>query len=482
MLVQNNLVKLPYKLQSPITQKISYPTFKSNEMKPIDKLELGNISPLESGLAKLDKITKKEYDSLSEKEKIALRTFSSSLSNYGHSLETDLRSHYFMTNVIKTSMDKQFGAGNYVIIPIGRSLSSVGKLLELQIGKDSVKNIPLSNIGKFYTTANEGFEKYVAAIDEFTSIEGFNKFKKYLSSIGLDKETVENSGKNYVIIDYAYKGDSIKAAYDILTCEKLLGNTKQNICAVSINDLFGIVRSNRKNDYDRTKSYILEQLEDSRYKPYSIVGRLNYTDLKDIKNAIDYKFQAKNYLSYEETVKKHKAFGFMLLDTEFSGKEKPYQQQISFLDYGKKYKGQKNYLWKRPIIQLFVDVKQDTRECYKVMNKLKKTVEMLQDYTNKLYEISIEKGILFQNEFKEINEIFDSLRQLSNQMLEEHEKVNGEDYTKRYAEDYYFRFRPMLYFKLKELRQKFSAENIAEILELMERRFNQLSKNSSIKI
>ena len=229
MLVQNNLVKLPYKLQSPITQKISYPTFKSNEMKPIDKLELGNISPLESGLAKLDKITKKEYDSLSEKEKIALRTFSSSLSNYGHSLETDLRSHYFMTNVIKTSMDKQFGAGNYVIIPIGRSLSSVGKLLELHIGKDSVKNIPLSNIGKFYTTANEGFEKYVAAIDEFTSIEGFNKFKKHLSSIGLDKETVENSGKNYVIIDYAYKGDSIKAAYDILTCEKLLGNTKQNI-------------------------------------------------------------------------------------------------------------------------------------------------------------------------------------------------------------------------------------------------------------
>ena len=101
MLVQNNLVKLPYKLQTQSTEKVLHPTFKSNEMKPIDKLELGNISPLKSGLAKLDKITKKEYDSLTEQEKVALRSFSSSLSNYGHSLETDLRLHYLLQISLK---------------------------------------------------------------------------------------------------------------------------------------------------------------------------------------------------------------------------------------------------------------------------------------------------------------------------------------------------------------------------------------------
>ena len=75
MRITNNLTTRPQKI-SPLNfaKKISYPSFKS--IKGVDSIGFGNISPLQSGLAKLDKINKAEYDSLTDAEKLALRTAS----------------------------------------------------------------------------------------------------------------------------------------------------------------------------------------------------------------------------------------------------------------------------------------------------------------------------------------------------------------------------------------------------------------------
>lgn len=477
MLVQNNLVKLPYKLQTQSTEKVLHPTFKSNEMKPIDKLELGNISPLKSGLAKLDKITKKEYDSLTEQEKVALRSFSSSLSNYGHSLETDLRSHYFIADLIKTIMNKQFGEGNYVLMPIGRSLSSIGKLLELQIGKDNVKNIPLSKLGEYCIYAQDGFEKYFNSINTFTSQDGFRDFKEYLSSIGLSKELVENSDKNYVIIDYSFSGKSIRAAYDILTCDELLGNTKQNVCTVSINELLDIIKPSRKSGFEYSDKYnILEQFEWARFKPYSFVGGLHCDNIKDINTAKDYMLFAKKYWSQsclEETIKTHKQFGFGLLDQEFSDK-KYCQPNLSFYDLNKKYPNQNKYVWETSWDRLYKDVDHDTKEIYKVMGGLKKPVERLRYYNEKLQKESPETETLFHIEFQEINDAFNSLENLAKEAIGISKKPSATS-----GIEYYLAFRPRLFFKLKELSQKFSTENKTKILNLMEKRFNQAIKSLS---
>lgn len=473
MLVQNNISKFTSKLQSSILQKTSYPIFKSNGIKQVDKLELGNISPLESGLAKLDKITKEEYNSLTEQEKNALRSYCSTLTNYDHSLEIDLESHYFITNIVKTIMDKQFGEGNYVIIPVGRSLSSIGKLLELQIGKDNVKNIPLSNIRQYFARAEQGFESNVDAINRFTSNVGFEDYKKYLSSIGLSRKAVENSNKNYVIVDYRYTGNSLEAAYNILTSDELLGNAKQNIHAVSINEILnslGFVSDNLTISKIFT---VIDDLESTRYKEYSFVGKL-LGELEDLDSAINYKdYVKKTCENYDEVIKKTKSFGFLLLDTEFSGKEKPYQDALSFINYSSIYPSQKRKLWFEPKAQFADDVRLDLKEIYKVMKIFKEPVDMLYNYSKKLQEISPEKESLFQEEFKEIKEEFINLRKLADKILIKYGRF---DSMGRIGEEYYSTFRPMLFFNLNELRQKFSVENKTKILKSMQARFNQISK------
>ena len=476
MLIQNNIFKFANKPQASILQLTSYPMFKGNEVSSIDRLELGNVSTLESGLAKLDKITKEEYDTLTEQEKVALRSYSVNRTDARNSLEEDVKSHYYIANVIKTMMDKQFGEGNYVIIPVGRSLSSVGKLLELQIGKDNVKNIPLSTIQRYYKSAEDGFEENISTINNFLSKDKFKDFKEYLSSIGLDKETVESSGKNYVIMDYAYTGESIRAARDILTCDELMGNSKQNVHAVSINQIFDLVKANDMHEYEINRSRISQINDDlaaSRYKSYSFVGQL-FGQLAELDSAVDYKIYAKNFNPeyYDHIVKTHKIFGFNLLDTEFSGKKKPCQKEVSFINDKKSYSDQKRYLWyDSRSAQLFDETRLDAKEIYKVMGKLKEPVGMLRYYTKKLREMAPEKEALLQEEFKEVNESFNELKELANKTLKEYGRYNRKDEEGDY---YYSTFRPMLLDKIQVLSKKFCGENKEKLLATMEKRFNQM--------
>ena len=102
-----------------------------------------SLSPLDRAMSKLHNISKAEYDVLSEVEKAALRekieTSKGVLLN--STVQKDINYHHFATESIKKVFDKQYGEGNYVVVTIGRSLSSISKLLEMKIGSENVKNI-----------------------------------------------------------------------------------------------------------------------------------------------------------------------------------------------------------------------------------------------------------------------------------------------------------------------------------------------------
>ena len=483
MLVQNNTLKFTPKFNPNNTPKLQLPSmqnsiaFKSNEIASVDKLELGNISPLESGLAKLDKITKEEYNTLTEQEKEALRSYSLTLTNCDrNTIKTDVEAHYYMANAVKTMMDKQFGKGNYVIIPVGRSLSSLGKLLELQIGKDNVKNIPLSTLQRYYKSAEDGFEENIGAISNFTSKDGFKDFKEYLSSIGLDRETVENSGKNYVIMDFSHTGQSLSAARDILTCDELLGNSKRNVHAVSINQVFDLIMENVFECHRSMISKIKGDLGGSLYKTYSFVGKLD-GQLTDLSKAVDYKLSAQEYHPRvcEHIIKMHKIFGFNLLDTEFSGQEKPCQHELTFVNDKKSYPNQERYFWyDSKETQLFEETRQDAKEIYKVMGLVKEPFAMLRYYIHELHEVSPEKENLMQEEFKDIHETFISLKELVNKTLKMYGRYS---HASQLGEDYYSTFRPIVFETIKNLSRNFSADNNKKLLAVMEKRFRELIKN-----
>ena len=50
-----------------------------------------------------------------------------------------LNYHDLAATSIKNTLESNYGFGNFVVIPIGRSLSSIGQCLGLKIGEDNVK-------------------------------------------------------------------------------------------------------------------------------------------------------------------------------------------------------------------------------------------------------------------------------------------------------------------------------------------------------
>lgn len=271
-------------------------SFKGQSVLPTDTIEFSAENIYKNALSKLNKITKKEYQSLTPKEKEILRT---KIQTKRFSKAVKL--HDFAANNIIDFMDKKYGKNNYVIISIGRSLSSICKMLELKIGKENVKNIPMSDMGRFYSTDN------LSSIEKFSKLKGFDSFKKYLKSIGLTKEIVENSNKNYIIIDYTCSGRSLSAAYSILTSNLLLGNTQENIHRIPISRILP------KNN---SESIFLDDIFYTHgYKDFSFVKKTNQ-DFTNIEEAADYQKNNKN----NKQIEKIKLFGFALLDNAFGNK------------------------------------------------------------------------------------------------------------------------------------------------------------------
>jgi len=390
-----------------------------------DTVEFNPLPPYESALKKLNKINKAEYDSLTYEEKNALKF--KILSSQGillrdTALSEDLPLHHFAANSIKTVFDEQYGENNYVVITIGRSLSSISKLLEMKIGEDNVKNIPMSEIDDYYSGDNQAY--YSNAISNFTEKYGFEDFKKYLSSIGLDKETVNNSGKNYIIMDYTHTGKSLLSAYSILTCDELLGNEKRNITTASMQDIASMTDEIQARRLDA-------ELAAMRYKNYSFVDRFSGR-MTNLNTVIDHnKFGNK---IAKETIK---LFGFMLLDTQYG--KYPIENDLYLT---KKYTS--SNIWNSPNHQYKVDTYEDIQEVFKLIKRLEKP-----------------SGYICQDD--DFYTRFDTIESKSNlknisQKIQKHyyERNLNDKFGK---DDYYSEFRPKLLKYLSTLNEKFPAKN-----------------------
>ena len=258
--------------------------------------------------AKLKNFTIEEYKKLTEKEIELIKKDIKKA--YFADIDADVKFHDIITSAIKTTLDGKFGEGNYVIIPLGRSISSIGKSLGYKIGEENVKQIPMSQAGRF----SKGYLE--------TCAEDFDGFMKYLESIGLSKKEIETSGKTYIITDYCCSGESLCGAERLLKSDKIWGNQPnviaRNITGLMDKSLFpfrdklglkSILYSMLPSRYS-SESTLESLLAQSAYKCYSLVNKCD--DLSKTAQAV---IKPENYS------KETKSFLFKLLDSQF-GKAK----------------------------------------------------------------------------------------------------------------------------------------------------------------
>ena len=210
-----------------------------------------------NALGKLKTLNVDEYKSLSSWEKRILRLHYKlrKMFTIGNFENQVVPLHEQVADVLKTALDKSYGEGKYVMVSIGRSLSSIAKVLSYRIGNDNVKQIPLSYARRF------------DKLDPLSYVSGkdLKIFKSYLESIGLTKDIIQNSGKKYIIMDYSCTGYSLKGAYALLTNEKLLGKS-ESIIAKDIKTVMWPIDSKLALRLD----YLLD---DSKLKDYSLINR-----------------------------------------------------------------------------------------------------------------------------------------------------------------------------------------------------------------
>lgn len=179
----------------------------------------------------------------------------------------------YAANKVKSYFDSLYGINDYTLIAIGRSVASIAECAKA-LGAD-VKIIPLSGL-------RNGLPK---------KIPNTNIYKKYLDSIGINKNSL-NGKRKHILIDYTYSGNSLDAAKSFLEQNCLTFNDKQFEC-FPINSLL-------KDEFYNNGWDLLFSL--NRFKLYSMVGKLNMNNLKNVytqanaNTAEEYKSPAARYI------------------------------------------------------------------------------------------------------------------------------------------------------------------------------------------
>lgn len=371
-------------------QKNTGISFCAKKTPETDFFELSYQARAKQVYSKLDKLTKEEYMSLTEAEKVFLRSENRLLRENGMApLDRDIRLHNFAANAIQATFDRQYGKNNYVVITIGRSLSSISKALEIKIGEDKVKNIPLSAADELYTTG-ESLEDYERRIRSITELHGFDTFKQYLASIGLDKETIENSGKQYIIMDFAASGRSLAGAYTILTSNELLGNRKRNITTASMADITALTGN-------AIHPVLNQMLNACEFKKYSYVDNL-HTKLENVSTASNY-----TQFGKKKEIQLKKLFGFMLLDEMYAGKKTLIEDTITLQLPKIRLSRQKAKIWNSVEKQYSIDTREDIQEIYKIMHAIQSPLNEIRYANKKLVQ---QKEDLFTKTKTQCEELF----------------------------------------------------------------------------
>lgn len=307
------------------------PNFRSKTMTTlVDTFEKSTSLIEKNALAKLKKVNLSEYKTLSDIEKNTLRKTIKNLAiskTINQNFNWDLDLHQYASECIKQALDTEYGAGNYVVVTIGRSLSSIGKFLGFKIGEDNVKNIPLSDLSNIDTSGT-------APIEEFLMKNDIDSYKSFLNSLGLSKKEVETSGKKYILLDYAYTGNSIKNAYKILTSDYFWGNKNKNVTFSTIQDFLP------EKDYSNKSADLLATLAFSKFKKYSFVERLSNGKDFHMSNLTD--DEKKELIKEKEYIKK--IFAFNMLDSYY-GKNNTLKEYIIKSEKAPIFPHQKKQNW-----------------------------------------------------------------------------------------------------------------------------------------
>lgn len=271
-----------------------------NQLKDItiDDIKKGLVA-----LKKLGSFTVSEYKQLTQDELSCIRKLANDYI-YDNSIYSkfnkQLKYHEIMVNTIKNTLDKNFGEGNYVVVSIGRSVSSVCNCLGYKTGKNTVKQIPLSDAKRFLCMEN-------------CKYEDFKGFCKYLDSIGLSKNEIKTSGKQYIFLDYCASGRSLKGAEKLFRSDKVYGDYDK-IQFVNILDILKDCKPDEqelKHDFlPGTYTFaddIQRMFEFSRFKPYALV-----------RNCYDLCNTQKSVIKPDEFMLEPRIFMFKVLDNEVS--------------------------------------------------------------------------------------------------------------------------------------------------------------------
>ena len=207
------------------------------------------ISTCHAQLNRIGKITPKSMNRISEKAKQTIRDCTPAR------LKELAQMNCFAAEKVKAELDKKYGENNYVIIAIGRSISSIAETLG-HIGVDT-KIIPLSGLRW-------------CDID-FVSIQDLPIYRTFLESKGLGRHDLDmNKNKKYIIMDYAYYGRSLERTERLLRKEELMGDAP-NLISLKINDVLG-------EDFNKFQTLFRY----NRFKAFSYVGKLKIDNLKDV--------------------------------------------------------------------------------------------------------------------------------------------------------------------------------------------------------
>lgn len=314
-----------------------------------------------------------EYAKLSLTQRNRLRCEYRKLSEIDPSyFEKVAEMHEFAANSLKTIFDKRFGKDNYVVIPIGRSVSSVGKVLGFKIGEDKVINVPLSDARRFFSEDPITWQ-YAKFLENVKKEDGFDIFLKFLESVHLSKKDIETSGKNYILLDYCSSGDSLKGAERLFKSDLVWGNSKRNIYAVDFINAISRVKDVNSNDInDGLGSYenaivnkFSHYLLVSRFKNISMVGKAHY--FKDTLGALP-----ENII--KNANKESKLVWFNLLDTTLSkNKDKVQNLEIKPLVenlFVPRFDNQQVEVWHDVKSQYKSDLRDELDDINKIMVKV----------------------------------------------------------------------------------------------------------------
>jgi len=179
--------------------------------------------------------------------------------HYDVSFNHELKYTDIASDCIKDSLNEKYGEGNYVVIPVGRSLSALGKFLGYKIGEDKIKSLPMSSAGRF--------------LDLEKSNEDFEVLEKYLKSVGLTKRKVEKSDKQFIFMDYCHTGNSLKGVQNLFESDKIWGRL-DNVHFENVMNLLPKAEDEKEiggiPSEEFLKTFELDLCR-SRYKKYSVV-------------------------------------------------------------------------------------------------------------------------------------------------------------------------------------------------------------------